>query len=165
MPKTMRFPLFPWQPGYPPTWRGRYARLNKVEQDLMTTYLALAGEHIAQLWYDVRTDGNPDHMPPKLPEGLTDDPAIARMWWHQNAKRMDAIALQNDRYHIIELRDVVGPQTLGELVQYQTLARAQWPNLPWGETILVTHNADMLILRVLKEHGFTVYQPPTGAPK
>ncbi len=160
----MRFPIFPWQHGYPPTWRGRYARLNRIEQNLMTVYLEVFEKDISEVWYDVRTDGQPEHLQRALPTDITDDPAMLRMWWHQNAKRIDAVTLQKGRYRIVELRDTTGPQTLGELTQYQTLARAQWPELPWGQTILVTRHFDILIMRVLTDQGFAVYKPGDPHP-
>src|SRR6266568_404714 len=75
------------------TTRGRYARLNQDEQNLITWYLDLRRDAISELWYDVRTDGRPEHIQHQLPVDITDDPTMLRMWWHQNAKRIDAIAL------------------------------------------------------------------------
>jgi len=159
MPKTMRFPIFPWQHGYPPTWRGRYARLNQDEQNLMTWYLDLRRDAISELWYDVRTDGRPEHIQHQLPVDITDDPTMLRMWWHQNAKRIDAIALGGGTYRIIELHARAGAQTVGELVQYQTLARAQWPELMWTNTVLVTRAIDDATRRVLQDQHFTILLP------
>jgi hypothetical protein len=156
MPKTMRFPVFPWQRGYAPTWRGRYARLNQAEQSLMTWYLELRGDLVDQVWYDVRTDGNPEHLQRPIPFELTDDPAMVRMWWHQNARRIDAVTLEAGSYHIIELREIAGAQTIGELVMYQELARAEWPELPWSNTVLITRNIADPIRATLRAQGITI---------
>ena len=111
------------------------------------------------LWYDVRMDGVPDNHPIDQLQQITDNPNMLRMWWHQTAKRCDAIAEWPDAYQVIELRHDSNPQTLGELQMYNALARAEWPTLPWRTPQLVTAKIDAALRSAIEAAGFPITSP------
>ena len=162
--RNNRFPQFPHQNGYPGAWRGKFARLTPIEADLMRWYLTLHADDVIECWYDVRADGDPATDDSAGLAEFSANPAMHRMWYHQTAKRLDAITLERDGYRLIELRQRAGQQTVGELTTYDTISRSEWPTLTWLPARLVTLSVDPIIRRTLASLGFdVVIAPPSIA--
>lgn len=169
MAKRNAEPAFPYEPGYPPTWRGKFARMVPHERALLLWWLDNSPRPPDALWYDVGMDGIPDDQPTPTAAEFTSDPAMARMWWHQTAKRADAIARAGSLYRIVELRASANAQTLGELLTYDALSRAEWPSLDWAPTLLVTHQVDLMHAMSITRAGHEIIvapliDPVTGRP-
>ena len=95
-----------------------------------------------RVWYDVACDGVPGEGLPtaRFPIGTALN--IVRMWQRLNSKRTDLITFDGTAYRVVELRPVAKQQTVGELVTYDNLTRAEWPALKWARPVLVTQRLD-----------------------
>lgn len=157
MTRTRKNPLFPYQEGYPSTWRGRYPGLIEGESILLTRYLDGPGQDIEQLWYNVRMDGVPGRSTAEEAPNDSEGAMLDRIDFMLTARRADALALRAGVYQIIELRALAEAQTIGELITYRSLAMSEWPTLPWGNAILVASSCSPIITRVLEQHNFEIY--------
>lgn len=130
--------MFPHESGYAGSWRGRYPGLIPGEQTLITRWLDNLGRDVEQIWYNIRMDGAPGRTAAE--DATTDESAasMARLYYTLTARRADAIALRASRYQIIEARAAADAQTIGEVVMYNLLARTEWPELMWGNAIVIT---------------------------
>ena len=161
--KTNRNRIFPYETGWPAAWRGRPPHLTDQERALAYWWLDHNARADAKVWYDVRIDGVPDSRAETVTGDNQDDTMMRRIWQSLNAKRADLIILQDDRYQIVELRASAGAQTLGELVQYTALARAEWPDLIWLPTQLVTTHVATATARAMEIAGFRIALAPASA--
>jgi len=154
--KANREPLFPHQPGYPPSYRGRFSRVIPSERSLLTYWLDHHGAAVREMWFDVRTDGTPGDVDPRASALASQPIEMQRMWQAQTAKRMDCITLQEYSYRILEARGAVGAQTLGEIMQYDALSRAEWPALTWLPLTLICYTVDPIHRRLIEAQGFAI---------
>ena len=163
MPKTNRDPLFPYMPGFAPTWEGNFPALNNTERHLMIGYLNTTPDSADEIWYNVAMDGLPDDDVANQVAQITENPNMVRAWWRLNAKRCDAIVRQANAYRVIELRARAGPQTLGELILYDKMSRSEWPHLEWAPLMLICYQIDPIIKRHLATAGFELLMLPLPA--
>jgi hypothetical protein len=160
MPRHRYNSLFPHQPGWAPTWRGRVPRLIPTERTLLFAWLDRHGVAIDELWYDVRMDGIPDDEPEASPDELVDQPALMRNWWLQTARRCDAIARTGAFYTILEMRARADAPTVGELEIYDRLSRTEWPELRFTLPTLICHTINATTRRALELRGMTIHTLP-----
>lgn len=134
-PRTRRFPI---DPGFPPTWRGRPRNVTPEERRLWLTWLDGEGQSFPEIWYDVEIRGSQARNLASL-QGLPDSTIkLLAGWGHLTARRADAIARRRATYRIVEFRIDAKPESLGEIMTYDRLARDQWPELRFRTPILVT---------------------------
>ena len=66
------------------------------------------------------------------------DPAMIEMWERNNARRIDAVGLRNNKVTLFEARRTVGPSALGQLRTYAGLWLIFFPDHPIDELVIVT---------------------------
>jgi len=99
---------------YDITWRGDPPHMLKPDIPVWYRFLATYGPFFLNLYYDCLV-GGPAYTP-----GQLKDP-ILRMWRHNLAKRLDALADLEHEVWIIEVAADPGLRSLGQLLTYQTL--------------------------------------------
>lgn len=158
MPRTRTGRTFPYQAGYPPTWRGRAPGLIPAERTLFYLWLDTAPRGVDAVWYGVPMDGRPDDRPLPPPPAALGDPALARAWWTVNARRCDAILRRGTTFAIVEVRSSADAQTIGELQLYRTLSAGEWPALTFTAPELVCLNITDTARHVLEAGGVKIHQ-------
>ncbi len=153
----MANPVFPFQPGFKPTWAGRPRRLVKAERELWQWWRKKFGQSYNEFWFDVPLDGQTpgEQILPPLANTLA--PKWQRVWKDVTSKRADAIGLQGSIYRIIELRSEVKPETLGEIQQYVTLAVMEHEGLRFGQSVLIADRVDEITRRWLIAGGIELF--------
>lgn len=106
--------------------------------------------------YDVMlTTGAP------APPGTT--PAMAKMWYENTAKRIDAVGKKADALTIIEVRDQCTWQTIGQVLGYQALAAQEFNDDLWTLPLIVCSTLNTGVEPALRaQHiNFVLLPPPT----
>lgn len=107
---------------YSPLFRGRYPHMEPQDWPVWERFLNQYADQIKNLYYDVRIGGKP------LDEtGI--DPSMVKMWFATTAKRIDAIAEFKNEVWLIEVADVPGLRSVGQLATYMSLY-AEDPKFP-----------------------------------
>lgn len=153
--------VFPFEHGFSPDWRGWPPHLVPAERRLAYWLISTRAIAADEIWYDIRLDGeNPAAAKyPAAAEIL--NPTELRTWYMLNARRADAIVRAGDQYRVIELRDRAGAQTLGEIILYDRLARAEWPELQWLPAVIASRVYDKGIRESARQLGIVTFCAPT----
>ncbi len=157
-------PVFPYQAGFKPDWAGRPRGLQKAERSLWQWYRITYGQDADEFWFDVPLDGRPPAA------GLAPSPAAMlpvkyrRLWKTVTSKRADAIGRWGGDYRIIELRWNAGPETVGEITTYRTLAAREYPRLAFQSPILITDAIDTMLRQVVDSANILMFVRPYPRP-
>jgi len=150
-------PVFPWQPGFAPTWAGRPRRLVEKERILWQWWRKAFGGRFEECWFDVPLDGQPprEEILPGLAKTLP--PKYQRLWKSLTSKRADVIGRNGFVYQIIEIRSDIKPQTIGELMVYNNLAIKEYPGLSFGRTIIIGDTVDDMLRATIEAEGMQLF--------
>ena len=150
-------PVFPWQPGFAPTWAGRPRRLVEKERILWQWWRKAFGGRFEEYWFDVPLDGQPprEEILPGLAKTLP--PKYQRLWKSLTSKRADVIGRNGFVYQIIEIRSDIKPQTIGELMVYNNLAIKEYPGLSFGRTIIIGDTVDDMLRATIEAEGMQLF--------
>ena len=153
-------PTFPHQPGYPRSWRGRPHRLVPAERALLTWWLDHEPMRIDELWFDVPLDGTPAAAGADSHAAQILDPEWLRVWQRQRARRADVIMRSGKMYRVIELRSIADTQTVGEVLIYDQMIRAEHPNLIVMPAIVITQQVRPGVAAAIHQAKFRLVVAP-----
>jgi len=103
-------------------------------------------------------------LPAGQPLEEISDPVLARMWAHNNAKRIDAVGRLGDRYHIFEARNISGWSAVGQAIGYRDLWPIFYPTHAVGSAWIVTNRIDDPIRATARREQIIVWTPSDGQP-
>ena len=83
--------------------------------------------------------------------------AVQRGGQFSSQKRIDGLFYRGSTPVIIEAKDRVDPSCLGQVLTYRSLYMADHADEPTPDLIVIGRSSDPDTLRVLNEHGITVY--------
>jgi len=136
-----------------------------AEAQLWLSWIHENQADVEQMWFDVRMDGVPDQLTPPAPQELAHDLELLRNWYSQGARRCDAIVLRSGRYTILEIRARADAQTIGELALYDSLSRAEWPQLELTRPELITAEINPTTARILDEKQIPIHLIPHASSR
>jgi len=154
-------PVFPWQEGFQPTWAGRPRRLVAKERVLWQWWRNKFGLRFEEYWFDTPLDGQPprEEVLPGLAATL---PAkYQRLWKSLTSKRADVIGRRGSIYQIIEIRDKIKPQTIGEVMVYKSLAKMEFPHLTFGQSIIIGSTTDVMMRKAIEDKRIMLFLQDT----
>lgn len=138
-------------PPFPVDLQGIPPHMSTEDFSIWLLYQRTIPRDAQRLYFDVRL-GADDKM------NAHSDPAIARMWWANNAKRADVLIEFPDRLEMIELRTNALPNAVGRLLTYRMLWNDD-PAIakPLTMTLVTDHqDRDVERLCAANQIGYTV---------
>jgi len=135
---------------YDPDWRGQPPHLLEFDCPVWYRFLDHHAPKIINLYYDVLLG-----MHDMTPEMLKDP--MQRMWYYNNAKRVDAIIETEKEVWLIEVSNLLAIRAIGQALSYSILW-SQDPKIDKIERpILVGETMDLDLLGVAGKYGITVF--------
>lgn len=107
-------------PLFNPEWRGYPTRFSAQDFILWKLWMKLHSQEYHGFYYDVRLlspEPIPDHI----------EPEFQKMWAINKARKIDSIAIQDERALIIEYRELADLSTIGQILGYWSLLSPQNP--------------------------------------
>ncbi len=130
--------------------RHKYPHMNSQEAEVWTRFMNLNPGFFHTVDYDWRV-GEGMVIPP----GTTEN--IARMGKMISQKRIDVLGWNEEQPTIVEVKNRVGIQTLGQALGYQVLFKQEFPNIIEPRMMVVTAVIDKDDQDVLNAYKITVY--------
>jgi len=87
-------------------------------------------------------------------------PAVQRATAFSTRKRIDILAWRGPQPVIIEVKQLVDPRALGQVLTYRHHFREEFPDAPEPDLLVVGRESDPDTLAALAAHGVTVYLYP-----
>jgi hypothetical protein len=97
-------------------------------------------------------------------QGAVPDPTLPLRLQKQIAyvsqKRIDGLFWSGSQPTIIEVKYLVTPASLGQILAYRLLLREELPDAPEPQLVVIGAAGDPETIRILNAHGITVYIYP-----
>ena len=110
---------------------GHYPHLAYHEALIWDKFVRANPEWAQVVDYDV-TVGEPDKVPEGTPDYTKKDWEYLRSW------KIDAVAVKDGLYYIIEIRPSAGLGAIGEIISKASMYQEEHPDVPEVEAIIIT---------------------------
>lgn len=135
---------------YPPTWKGRPEGMPWPDYQVWIKYLESPAALFDEYAFNVELHGGLWTTP-------HDDPQDNALWNRLTSKRVDAIGRKAGMLTLIELRDRLTWQTIGQLLGYQRMFALDYPEYQTTAPLIVAGTADRDALATAHAQGLSTY--------